>query len=390
VVRVGIEVPSQGESWLGGMAAIANLVNALLALDTPRVEPVLIAGIRTPGTLLDAMGPVHILRTGLIDTSHWSSWVGRATRRGLGRNLPLEHWLKHHGIEVYSHCSPLGRFARVPTIGHIADFGYRHFPELYSPATLSRIDSGMARVCNEYDLLLLSSRAAEQDYRSFFPSATATSAILNIVPSNIPEPSSTKQDLFRKYGLADRYIYSPNQFWVHKNHLRLIDALAIAKQARHDLHVVCTGRTSDERRPGHFDSVMEHAVQRGVADRFHVLGIIPYADAMDLMRHSAAVLNASLFEGWGISVTEAKMLGKTIVLSDIAPFREQAPARALYFDPEDAEAMAAQLIAAFESYSEEEDQGHAAREKKRWPELINTYARAYEEIVLTAVAKAGR
>lgn len=387
MIRVGIQFAFFDDQWIGGVSAIANLVNAVRSLDDRRVEPVLVAGNRTSQSLIATMPGVPVLRTDLVDPSTLVSRVGRAARRGLGVNVPLDRWLRRNRIAVFSHGLPLGRRARTPTIGHIADFGYKHFPELYAPRAWARTDRGTARVCNEFDLLLLSSRAVEGDYRRFFPDGAARSAVLNILPSAIPDQASTAGELAQRYGIPSRYVFSPNQFWVHKNHATIIEALAIARSMGHDVHVVCTGLPHDPRRPNHFRSLIERAERLGVRDRFHVLGVVPYRDAMDLMRHSVAVLSASLFEGWGISVTEANLLGKMLILSDIAPFREQAPARARYFDPRNAGQLARELIASAEAYSESADEDAAAAQRRRWPEMVRAYGAAYEKIVLDVAGR---
>ena len=78
----------------------------------------------------------------------------------------------------------------------------------------------------------------------------------------------------------------------------------------------------------------------GVSDRVRVLGLIPRADAIALIRKAAFVVQPSLFEGWSALVEEARTLGKALVLSDIAIHREQAPPLAQYFPPEDVHALA--------------------------------------------------
>jgi glycosyltransferase involved in cell wall biosynthesis len=383
-MRVGLEFPFVDESWIGGVSGISHLLNALWTLEDRRIEPVLVASPRTPDSLLAGMPPVLTLRTSLVDSSYPSNWIGRGCRRSLGRNLPMELWLKQHRIDVFSHCSPLGANAAVPTIGYIPDFGYKYFPELYSPKTRARTNNGIARTCDEYTLLMLPSRAVEKDYRSFFPAAKAPSVILNVIPSKIPRSASSRDDLALRYGIPTRYFYSPNQFWIHKNHLTILEALAIAKEWGRDLHVVCTGKPFDNRRPDHFDFIMRRAKELGVKDRFHVLGIVPFADAMDLMRHSIAVLSASLFEGWGISIAEAKMLGKAIVLSDIAVFREQDPQRARYFAPTEPTMLAKQLIATTDTYLDADDLLAQTKAYERRTQLISTYASQFEDIVIKA------
>ena len=62
-----------------------------------------------------------------------------------------------------------------------------------------------------------------------------------------------------------------------------------------------------------------------------------------LMRQAICVLNPSLFEGFGLTVDEARSLGKRVLLSDIAAHREQDPQKATYFDPYDSEDLAERL-----------------------------------------------
>jgi glycosyltransferase involved in cell wall biosynthesis len=385
-MRVGIEFPFLDDSWLGGVTAIANLLHALWMLDDRRIEPVLIAALGTPDSLLEGMPPIQVLRTRLLDKASSLNRIGRLSRRVIGRNLPFELWLKKNRIDVFSHCSPLGRRASVPTVGHIADFGYKYFRDLYPSNVFANKDNGMSRVCNEYDMLLLSSQAAEADYRRFFPAATARSAVLNIVPSSVPATQSSVEDLLGRYAIPPRYFYSPNQFWVHKNHLAVVEALAITKAAGHDIHMVCTGNLRDSRKLDHFEAVMQRAKNRGVLDQFHVLGIVPYADVIDLMRHSIAVVSASLFEGWGISVTEAKILGKAVVLSDIPVFREQNPEHAAFFNPAVPDELAQRLIAAADDYREDQDRENQAVASARHPRWVRDYAGGFEDIVLAAAA----
>ncbi len=62
-----------------------------------------------------------------------------------------------------------------------------------------------------------------------------------------------------------------------------------------------------------------------------------------LMRQAICVLNPSLFEGFGLTVDEARSLGKRALLSDIPAHREQDPPKANYFDPYNSEDLAEKL-----------------------------------------------
>jgi len=64
-----------------------------------------------------------------------------------------------------------------------------------------------------------------------------------------------------------------------------------------------------------------------------------------LLRDCCAVVQASLFEGFGMPLLEALAHGAPVVCSDIPPFREIAGDAALFVDPRDVESIAAGLIA---------------------------------------------
>jgi len=54
-----------------------------------------------------------------------------------------------------------------------------------------------------------------------------------------------------------------------------------------------------------------------------LLGVIPRADQIQVLRCAAAVVQPSLFEGWSTVIEDAKALGRPVIASDIAVHREQ-------------------------------------------------------------------
>jgi hypothetical protein len=68
--------------------------------------------------------------------------------------------------------------------------------------------------------------------------------------------------------------------------------------------------------------------------------VLPKHDVYQLMRASVAVLNASLFEGLGLTTHEAAALGKRMILSDIAVHHEIEGVNAVYFDAQHAGQLA--------------------------------------------------
>jgi glycosyltransferase involved in cell wall biosynthesis len=131
-----------------------------------------------------------------------------------------------------------------------------------------------------------------------------------------------------------KYIFLPNQYWAHKNHLTVIAALQLLKMQGEKVQLISTGLTEDYRNPNHFTNILRAVEAGGLGDLYKILGVIPYHDMASLMYHSQAVINPSLFEGWSTTVEEAKILEKRLLLSDIPVHREQAQDHALYFSPQ--------------------------------------------------------
>jgi glycosyltransferase involved in cell wall biosynthesis len=389
MVRVGIEFSFADDLWIGGVNGIGNLLHALKSLPQPRIEVILIASQRTPESLFSQLPATPVLRTRLVDHADRTYLVRRANKWLLGNDILMDRWLRANGVEVFSHCDSLGRRARTPTIGQIADFGYIAWKKLYPEAAFQRMHAGTGRVLNQYDTVMMPSFTVAEDYRRFFPEATAKAAPLPIIPSEPVGQRSEEEfgQVRERYKLPEHFLYVPNQFWVHKNHGAIVEAMAILSREGRCPHVVSTGKTHDPRRPNHFDELMQHADAVGVADRLHVLGLIPYPDTVTLMQHCVAVMSASRFEGWGLTVAEARMLGKTIILSDIPVFREQAPEHGHFFDPDDTVTLARHMATVAETYSPVVEGERRRRAQLKLPRLIADYARGYEDIVLDTLAR---
>jgi glycosyltransferase involved in cell wall biosynthesis len=149
------------------------------------------------------------------------------------------------------------------------------------------------------------------------------------------------------YHLPERFFFLPNQFWRHKNHALVIDALARLK-AEGALGpdappVILTGLARDPRNPGYFDWLTARVQEAGVESHFRYLGLIPYDHVLSLGAACDALINPSRFEGWSTPIEEAKAFAAPLMLSDIPIHGEQAPA-ARFFDPDSPQALAEAML----------------------------------------------
>ena len=148
----------------------------------------------------------------------------------------------------------------------------------------------------------------------------------------------------RKYNLPPKFIFLPNQFWKHKNHDIVIEAVNKAVKQEPSLVVVFSGAPEDTRDRFYGPYLRSKIQFYELQKHIKILGLIPEEDVFALMRASICILQPSLYEGWSTVVEQAKSLGKPILLSDLEVHREQNPEKGQYFEPHDANKLAHLLI----------------------------------------------
>jgi glycosyltransferase involved in cell wall biosynthesis len=148
-----------------------------------------------------------------------------------------------------------------------------------------------------------------------------------------------------RYRLPAKFALVANQFWAHKNHAVVIDALTLLRARRLRVPVVMTGLPNDPRdlQNSSFSALLQRIVVGGLQDQVFVLGRVPYADLVSLVRSTSLLIQPSRFEGWNTTVQDVKALGRPMVCSDLAVHREQAPNTLGFFGCDDAESLAGLL-----------------------------------------------
>ena len=389
MIRVGFILEFADNGWLGGASYYRNLFSAVRDLPGRRIDPVLVTSGRSFAALKGQFPDVPIVRLPLLDAPSPVAKARRVMRVLSGRDVLMERALRSENIEILSHSGYFGQGSPLASIAWIPDFQELTFPEFFSPRELASRRRNAARCSRLASTVLLSSESALVDLKRIGVGDVDTVVLPFVATVPSAQESLPREQLRTKYGLAAKFFHLPNQFWIHKNHIVALRALAVLREQGQALQVVATGNAVDPRQPDHFSSLMETARQLGVDDLFKPLGVVPYLNLMSLMRHAIAVINPSKFEGWSTTVEEAKSMGKAIVLSDIAVHREQAPDRAAYFPPDDAGLLADKLSDAWDRWDAAVDAQSVDRAAANVAARREAFARRYEEIVLATLTRHG-
>lgn len=197
---------------------------------------------------------------------------------------------------------------------------------------------------------MLSSHDALADLDRFAPAAAAKAHVFQF-PSlfAFAPPVGDAAATARKYRLPAKFALVVNQFWAHKNHAVVVRALALLRDQGVRVPVVMTGLPNDPRdlQNAALSALLQEIAIASLQDQVSILGRVPYADLVGLMRGTALFIQPSRFEGWNTSVQDMKALGRPMVCSDLAVHREQATGCVGFFGCDDPAALARLLAEAW-------------------------------------------
>jgi len=232
---------------------------------------------------------------------------------------------------------------RVPKKGRInwiPDFQEEYLPDLFSEREKQeRRRDNLKRTAADYKLVL-SSYDSLSRLQEKYPNYRSKPYVIRFAVTNEAKPVE-KASFLAKYGIRDRFIYSPNQFWKHKNQKFLIETLLESKYLPEGFQLIFSGNEKDNRGEAHIDQIKTLVLENGLSEKVSFLGFIPKEDVISLMSFADAVVQPSLFEGWSTVVEDAKSQNACIVASEISVHKEQLEnyPNALFFDPKDADSF---------------------------------------------------
>jgi glycosyltransferase involved in cell wall biosynthesis len=348
VIRVAFPLFGRG-GWTGGYNYLKNTLRLINAQLSDEIEAWVFLSPTDNAEFGDELRSLVDGRV-IVDLFVGSSGRGLSLVKAiiLGRDAQLERILQSRGIDVvFENANFYGRRFSIPVISWIPDFQHRHMPEMFTTLNWWRRDLGFKHQIKSGRTILLSSYAALKDLEYFYPTAKGNGNVVRFAVCEFDASHRARgEELRRMYDLPGRYFFLPNQFWRHKNHAIVLEALSILR-SQEKLEaippVILTGQPKDVRNPNHFEDLMTRAKYLQVDRHFRYLGLIPHDHVLALNANCLAMINPSLFEGWSTPVEEAKAFATPLILSDIPIHREQSP-DASFFDPNSANALAALLM----------------------------------------------
>ncbi|SDR81103.1 Glycosyltransferase involved in cell wall bisynthesis [Bradyrhizobium canariense] len=211
------------------------------------------------------------------------------------------------------------------------DLQENYYPENFSRWTRFWRHQVYTRLLARTRRVICESSYVKKDIMRFFGMAEERTVVITAPPLRqfmADESSETLQATRRRLQLPDKFLFYPAQFWVHKNHSRLLEAFREVVAEVPDLKLVLTGKKRDE-----YEAVMAAVAKFGLSEKVCHLGYVAQEDLQAIYRLATALVMPSLFESVSIPIYEAFQVGTPVAASGILAIPEQVGDAGLLFDP---------------------------------------------------------
>jgi glycosyltransferase involved in cell wall biosynthesis len=180
----------------------------------------------------------------------------------------------------------------------------------------------------------------------------------------------------KKYNIQGEYIFYPAQFWAHKNHHYILDALRYLKQKyNRNINAVFCGFDK-----GNLDFVLRKAKEYGIEGQIFCIGFVNDIEIPYLYRQSIALVMPTYFGPTNIPPLEAFALDCPVCYSDLPRLREQVEDAAYLMDLKDPKSLANILLSIIEDLNLRNEKIRKGRllldkwnEKDYWNGLIDIF-----------------
>lgn len=254
-----------------------------------------------------------------------------------GRSAPLSPYrtsILRHGLDLIFYPSPI-RVAYevgIPYLVTVHDMQHRLQPEFAEVSTNARGRDRVYQRCSEKALgVIVPSEVGGDDLRAWYGVEPHKVHVLPPVPADYlsrVRPTNGKA-LLARYRIPERFLFYPAQFWVHKNHLGILKALALLRMEEGlDVPVVFAGAKKSG-----FTAVMNSVSDLGLTDLVTYVGYLPNEDMAGFYTSAQALVMPSFFGPTNVPIVEAFQLGCPVITSPARGIPEQTGDAAIMVDP---------------------------------------------------------
>ncbi len=267
----------------------------------------------------------------------------------------------------------------LPTVLTVHDMIYKLFPEYQKRLNYWYLNLTMPLYCRRAGAIITVSHCSKRDIVAHYRLDPDRVHVVYEAagPEFKPAQAGLAGEARLRYGLPERYLVHVGTIEPRKNLTRLVEALQRLRDEGLKIPLVVIGS-----RGWLYASFFRRLEGLEVRQDVHFPGYVPAGDLALLWAAATASVTPSAYEGFGLPVLEAMACGTPVVCSNGSSLPEAGGDAALYFDPYDAEAMAAAIRKVWldgELRAQMRDLGLRQAARFSWERAANETLAVYEQ-----------
>jgi glycosyltransferase involved in cell wall biosynthesis len=250
------------------------------------------------------------------------------------RRLWLKLWIplaaRRDGVSVMHFPGGIPSLLRpYRTLVTIHDLCNVRLPELAYRNEAKLVRTIVRRGARSSDRVIAISECTARDVQELFAVPAERISVTPLAPDEQfrPVPDAARR-VAQEFGLHGPYLLFVGTPYPRKNFGRILEALALLGPEAENVPLVVAGR-KEWAAPG----TRELAARLGVADRVRFLGDVADAALPALYSAAKMLVHPALYEGFGLTLTEAMACGTPVVTANVSSMPEVAGDAALLVDP---------------------------------------------------------
>jgi glycosyltransferase involved in cell wall biosynthesis len=218
-----------------------------------------------------------------------------------------------------------------------------HFPEYFTPEERAERATLYLKYIKYADKIIVSYEHIKADIIKYFHKPANDIQVCLLDMNNLWFDKYNSNDVipFSDTAISGRYIIYPANTWQHKNHMGLLNAVAILKQKGiSDLKIICTGHKT----PYFYDVLQPFIEQHNLNDNFIFPGILSEEELYSLYVTCVGVIVPTMYEAGSFPLMESILLGVPVICSNVTSLPETIGNSEFIFDPTDAHDISRKLL----------------------------------------------
>jgi glycosyltransferase involved in cell wall biosynthesis len=359
-LRIAIDAQRMPNSGAGGVeSALIGLVSALGKLEDGAEEYVIIGPWADADWLKPYMGSNQHLVRGIKPADgqrpfenipSWSrplmrlvhTWLYRFINPPSNRfQIPLsDGFYENLGCSVIHFPSQRFTLCASPMVYNPHDLQHLHFPQFFTAELIQWRELMYRAGCQYARVVVAGSHWIKKDLIEQYGLNPKKIQVIPWAPPTqaISEPTpALLNDVKSRYNLPSHFIFYPAMLWEHKNHLRLLEAIAKLRDQNGLIsQLVCSGDLKSK-----FWPVIQKNIRRlSLESQVRFIGMVSPEELRAIYRLCHSVIVPTLFEAASGPVFEAWHDDVPVACSSVTSLPEQAGNAALLFDPFSVDAIA--------------------------------------------------